>query len=139
MRERFLNVMPEREMDSAERVVIGTGKIVHELRAARKKRGEEGGKTAILGLEQLYPFPHDELLAELDRLGQFREIAWVQEEPANMGALSFVMPELERISRGRPVRSVKRAASASPATGSPEAHRMEQKTLLALAFTTRGR
>jgi len=139
MRERFLNVMPEREMETAERVVIGTGKIVHELRAERKKRGEEGARTAILGLEQLYPFPHDELLAELDRLGQFREIVWVQEEPANMGALSFVMPELERISRGRPVRSVKRAASASPATGSPEAHRMEQKTLLALAFTTRGR
>lgn len=138
-RERFLNVMPEREMDKAERVVVGTGKIVHELRAERKRRGEEGTKTAILGLEQLYPFPHDELLAELDRLGPLREIVWVQEEPANMGALSFVMPELERISRGRPVRSVKRAASASPATGSPEAHRMEQKTLLALAFTTRGR
>jgi 2-oxoglutarate dehydrogenase complex dehydrogenase (E1) component-like enzyme len=48
------------------------------------------------------------------------------------------MPELERVSRNKPVRSVKRAASASPATGSPEAHKMEQKTLMALAFTTRG-
>ncbi len=138
-RERFLPVMPERELQKAERAVLATGKVLHELRAERKKQEGDDPKTAILGLEQLYPFPHDELLAELDKLGPLREIVWVQEEPANMGALSFVMPELERLSRGKPVRSVKRAASASPATGSAEAHKMEQKTLLALAFTTRGR
>ena len=119
-RERFLTVMPEREpalQEGADRAVLATGKILHELRAERKKQEGDDPKTAILGLEQLYPFPHDELLAELDRLGPLREIVWVQEEPANMGALSFVMPELERLSRGKPVRSVKRAASASPRPG----------------------
>lgn len=136
-RERFYTVMPERKLDKADRAVIATGKVLHDLRKERDKR--EDDQTAILGVEQLYPFPHDELLAELDRLGPLREIVWVQEEPANMGALSFVMPELERLSRGKPVRTVKRAPSASPATGSPEAHKMEQKTLMALAFTTRGR
>jgi 2-oxoglutarate dehydrogenase E1 component len=136
-RDRFLTVMPERELEKADRVLIATGKILHELRAERKKRGDES--TAILGLEQMYPFPEKELLAELDRLGPLREIVWIQEEPANMGALSFVMHRLERISRGRPVRSVKRAASASPATGSAEAHKMEQKTLLTLAFTAGGK
>jgi 2-oxoglutarate dehydrogenase E1 component len=61
---------------------------------------------------------------------------WVQEEPANMGALSYVMPRLRRIARQVPVRSVKRSAAASPATGSAKAHEMEQQTLLTLAFTT---
>ena len=62
------------------------------------------------------------------------ELVWVQEEPANMGALWFVIPRLRRIISNRPVRSVKRAAAASPATGSAKAHEMEQKTLLTLAF-----
>jgi 2-oxoglutarate dehydrogenase E1 component len=131
-RERFLTVMPERKLQKAERALIATGKILHELRAERDKRKDE--TTAILGLEQMYPFPADALLAELDRLGPLREIVWIQEEPANMGALSFVVPRLERISRGRPVRTIKRAESASPATGSPEAHKLEQKALLTLAF-----
>jgi 2-oxoglutarate dehydrogenase E1 component len=59
---------------------------------------------------------------------------WVQEEPANMGALAFLMPRLERLARGRAVLSVKRSASASPATGSHKAHEMEQKTLVTVAF-----
>jgi 2-oxoglutarate dehydrogenase E1 component len=131
-RERFLPVMPERKLEKAERALVATGKILHELRAERDKRKDD--TTAILGLEQMYPFPADELLEELDRLGPLREIVWIQEEPANMGALSFVVPRLERISRGRPVRTIKRAESASPATGSAEAHKLEQKTLLTLAF-----
>jgi 2-oxoglutarate dehydrogenase E1 component len=55
-----------------------------------------------------------------------------------MGAVGYVLPRLERIAkaRGLSVRSVKRSASASPATGSAKAHELEQKTLLALAFTT---
>ena len=53
-----------------------------------------------------------------------------------MGALSYVLPRLERLAAGRPVRSVERSASASPATGSSKAHELEQKTLLTLAFTT---
>jgi len=60
---------------------------------------------------------------------------WVQEEPANMGALFFVQPRIERLLR-RPIRSVKRSASGSPATGSAKAHTLEQQTLLTLAFAT---
>ncbi|MGH9704429.1 MAG: hypothetical protein ACRD4K_13725, partial [Candidatus Acidiferrales bacterium] len=59
-----------------------------------------------------------------------------QEEPANMGALAFVIRKIERIARDIPVRSVKRSASATPATGSHKAHEVEQKTLLSLSFTT---
>jgi len=60
----------------------------------------------------------------------------VQEEPANMGALSYVLPRIQHYIQGIPVRSVKRSASASPATGSAKAHELEQRTLVTLAFTT---
>lgn len=132
-RERFLTVRPEREVEEAERILLCSGKITHELHAEREKRGAE--RTAIVSIEQLYPFPDDELIAELDRFPDARDIRWVQEEPANMGALFFVMPRIERLTRGRHVRTIKRSESASPATGSVKAHQLEQKTLLQLAFS----
>ncbi|MGH9563261.1 MAG: 2-oxoglutarate dehydrogenase E1 component, partial [Terracidiphilus sp.] len=98
----------------------------------RKRRGETS--PAIVLLEQMYPFPHAELSAEMDRHAEAREFVWVQEEPGNMGARGFVLPEIERLARGRAVLSVNRSESSSPATGSHRAHEMEQKTLLALAF-----
>jgi 2-oxoglutarate dehydrogenase E1 component len=61
----------------------------------------------------------------------------VQEEPANMGALFYVMPELRRMARDRAVVSVKRKASASPATGSAKAHDLEEKALIDVAFGTK--
>jgi len=130
-RPHFLNVLPDAEISGAERVLLCTGKIGHELRAERKKKKDDS--TAIVFLEQLYPFPEAELAAELAR-HEDAEIVWVQEEPANMGALFYVLPRLHRMFGDR-VRSVKRSASASPATGSAKAHEMEQKTLIALAFT----
>jgi 2-oxoglutarate dehydrogenase E1 component len=72
----------------------------------------------------------------LERHPGAREVVWVQEEPANMGALWFVLPRLKRMLPSLPVRTVKRSASSSPATGSAKAHELEQKTLLTLAFTT---
>jgi len=62
------------------------------------------------------------------------EIVWVQEEPANMGAYSYVRPLLDRLAGDRPVLKVTRTASASPATGSAKAHELEEKTLIDLAF-----
>jgi 2-oxoglutarate dehydrogenase E1 component len=131
---RFQTVIPDREVTAATRVLVATGKIVHDLRAERKKRGDT--HTAIVALEQLFPFPEMELTATLNRYPVAREVVWVQEEPANMGALSFLMPRLRRLAKPRAVRSVKLSASPSPATGSGKGHEMQQKTLLALAFTT---
>jgi 2-oxoglutarate dehydrogenase E1 component len=133
-RPRFEWVVPDREVASAQRILICSGKIGHELRNERKKRGDTG--TAILFLDQLYPFPKLELRAEIARHPSAREIIWVQEEPANMGALSYVLPRIQHYIEGIPVRSVKRSASASPATGSSKAHELEQRTLITLAFTT---
>jgi 2-oxoglutarate dehydrogenase E1 component len=132
--QRFLPVLPDTEVQDAKRILIATGKIGHDLRAERQKRKESA--IAIISLEQMYPFPEAELSAELDRHAAARDIVWVQEEPSNMGALFYMLPRLKRIAHDRPVLAVKRSASASPATGSAKAHEVEQKTLLALAFTT---
>jgi 2-oxoglutarate dehydrogenase E1 component len=129
---RFQTVIPDTGDGSAERVLLCTGKIGHELAAERKRHPENA--PAIVFVEQLYPFPETEVAAEMDRHANAREFVWVQEEPRNMGAHEFVIPELERLARDRAVLSVNRSAAASPATGSHKAHEMEQKTLLALAF-----
>src|SRR6516162_9566326 len=135
-RPRFLPLVPDKEVTEAQSILIASGKVGHELRAERRRRKDTS--TAILFLDQLYPMPKDEIAAAIDAHPSAREIVWVQEEPANMGALFYVLPRLERIAQAKNVRvrSVKRSASASPATGSAKAHELEQKTLITLAFTT---
>jgi 2-oxoglutarate dehydrogenase E1 component len=131
---RFLPLVPDRDMRDAKRILIASGKVGHELRAERRRR--EDTQSAIFFLDQLYPLPRQEISAAIAQHPNAREIVWVQEEPANMGPLFYLLPRLERLAHGLPVRSVKRSASASPATGSAKAHAVEQKTLLQLAFTT---
>jgi 2-oxoglutarate dehydrogenase E1 component len=131
-REGFLNVLPETEIRDAKRLLVCTGKIGHELRMERVKRKDNS--TAIIFVEQLYPWPEAELAAEFQRHPNAREIVWVQEEPANMGALWYTVPRMKRLAGDRTVLSVKRSAAASPATGSAKAHDVEQKTLIELAF-----
>jgi 2-oxoglutarate dehydrogenase E1 component len=129
----FLRVLPDSEAASAQRILLCTGKIGHELREERKKRKDLS--TAIVFVDQLYPFPERELATELKRHPD-ADIVWVQEEPANMGALFYMLPRLRHIAGSRPVLSVKRSASASPATGSTKAHELEQRALIALAFSS---
>src|SRR5208337_4492314 len=101
--QKFMNAFPDAEAHDARRVLLCTGKIGHELREERKRRRDRS--TAIVFVEQLYPFPEAELSAELQRHAAAREIVWVQEEPANMGALFYMMPRLRHIAGGRPVLS----------------------------------
>jgi 2-oxoglutarate dehydrogenase E1 component len=128
---RFQRVVSDPQVEDVSRLLICTGKIGHELRAERQRRNDDS--TAVVFVDQLYPFPEQELSAELERRPH-AEIVWVQEEPANMGALFYVRPRLRRIAHGRTILKVTRSASASPATGSAKAHELEQKTLLTLAF-----
>jgi len=130
-RPRFQNVIADEAALDAKRVLLCTGKIGQELRLERGKHKMSG--PAIVSLEQIYPFPETEIAEILGRYKNATEFIWVQEEPANMGALSFVTPRLKRI-LGSKVRSIKRAANATPATGSAKAHEMEQKTLISLAL-----
>jgi 2-oxoglutarate dehydrogenase E1 component len=133
---RFLPLVSDREVQDARRILIASGKVGHELRNERRRRKDTN--TAIFFLDQLYPLPRTEIAAAIEEHPNAREIVWVQEEPGNMGAAGYVLPRFERIAKARGLnfRSVKRSASASPATGSAKAHELEQKTLLALAFTT---
>ena len=131
-RARFLPVLPETEIENAQRLLIATGKIGHELRVERRKRKDT--TTGVIFVDQLYPWPEAELKAAIEAHPAAREVVWVQEEPANMGAYGFAMPRLRRIAAGRQVLSVKRSAAASPATGSAKAHELEQKTLIELAL-----
>ncbi|HET9183408.1 MAG TPA: 2-oxoglutarate dehydrogenase E1 component [Candidatus Angelobacter sp.] len=129
---KFQTVIQDPEITSGDRIIFCTGKIGHELRRERKRRN--GQRTAIIFIEQMFPFPAAEIEAALTQHTNAREFLWVQEEPANMGALFFVLPLLERLLRGQRLRTVKRSWSSTPATGSHTAHEMEQKTLLELAF-----
>jgi 2-oxoglutarate dehydrogenase E1 component len=129
---RFQKVLPETEIQQVKRLLLCTGKIGHELRLERAKRTDS--TTGIVFIEQLYPWPEAELTAEIERHPEAHEVVWVQEEPDNMGALSFVVPRLRRLFPERKVLSIKRSAAASPATGSAKAHDLEQKTLISLAL-----
>ena len=130
-RPRFQTVLADESALDAKRVLLCTGKIGQELRIERKKLNMHG--PAIVMLEQMYPFPEADLRSVLGRYTNASEFIWVQEEPANMGALSFVLPRLKRIV-GNNLRSIKRAANATPATGSAKAHELEQKTLITMAL-----
>jgi 2-oxoglutarate dehydrogenase E1 component len=131
-RERYQDVLPDNEVVNPRRLLVCSGKVGHNLRMERAKRKDMG--IGIIFIEQLFPWPEMELQAALDQHPSAEEIVWVQEEPANMGAFSYVMPMLRRLARDRAVLSVKRSASATPATGSGKAHDMEEKTLIDLAF-----
>jgi len=129
---RFQTIVPDYEVEDARVVLLCTGKIAHELRAERARRGVTD--RAVVTVDQLYPFPKQELAAEIKRHGPNSHIIWVQEEPANMGALSYMRGKLQPIVGDRHITTIKRYESASPATGSTKAHHLEQKALIKLAF-----
>jgi 2-oxoglutarate dehydrogenase E1 component len=117
---------PER----ARRVLLCSGKIYYDLLARRAEVGKRD--VAIVRVEQLYPWPADELNSVLERYRSAREWAWVQEESQNMGAWTFVAPRLQEL-LGTPVAYVGRDASASPATGSKLVHDREQAEIVEAA------
>lgn len=109
------------------KVLICTGKIYYELIEERAKRKNKN--TAVVRLEQLFPFPQEQLEGIFKKYkgAKFR---WVQEEPANMGAWNFLM----RYWRKTDIERVSRKASASPATGFAKAHQKEHEDLMTEAF-----
>jgi len=115
---------------SVRRLVFCTGKFGHELIA---RRDEAGAPVAIVRLEQLFPWPGNEIAEECARYPG-AEVVWAQEEPGNMGARYFARRRIEEIAK-REVAVVARAATPSPATGSSTVHEAEQQKLLADALT----
>ena len=122
--------------EAVRRILFCTGKICYDLLDERKKRGD--ASIAIVRVEQLYPLRDEELRAAIEHYPAATEIVWVQDEPANMGALNFILPRLWRLRQGRKVFASSRPESGSPATGSHRAHQIEQRRLLDEAFGVLG-
>lgn len=132
----FERIYPEWQKLDADakikRVVLTSGKLYYELAEERDKRGLKD--TAIIRVEQYYPFPGSELKKELARY-KSAEIVWSQEEPENMGAWRFIGPKigdvLDELGRGNlKIRYAGRKDAASPATGYLKIHEREQKQLI---------
>jgi 2-oxoglutarate dehydrogenase E1 component len=110
------------------RVLLCSGKIYYDLVVAREQRDIDD--VAIIRVEQLYPFPGEEIRRALEPYGQTSELFWVQEEPWNMGAWHFMALRLPQVLGDRPVRDVGREEAASPAIGSYKMHQREQTELI---------
>jgi 2-oxoglutarate decarboxylase len=118
---------------AVRRIVLCSGKVGHEALVERDKRG---APVAIVRVEQLYPWPYDQIAEAVARYPGAREIAWLQEEPANMGAWSFAQDRLaERFAGTHGVVRVSRHESGSPATGSHTIHVQEQEAIVDAALT----
>ncbi len=118
---------------SVERVLVTSGRFFYALIEARQSRPDT--RTAILRVEQLYPFPRTELAALFARYPRCHEIRWIQEEPANMGAWRHLRHRLEGIlPEGTRLRMIARKAVPAPATGYYPLHVEEERLLIERAF-----
>ena len=115
--------------NAIERVVLCSGKIYYDIQS--HERRAEATSTAVTRLELLYPFPEDPLTELLARYPGLKEVIWTQEEPRNMGGLTFVGPRLRAVvPRKVPLNYVARPERASPAGGKAKDHASEQATLV---------
>jgi 2-oxoglutarate dehydrogenase E1 component len=130
--DRFHEVLDDTVVDPARvrRVVLCSGKVSYDLFKQRDQ--DDARDIAIIRVEQFYPFPEETLLRTLARFRKAKEWVWAQEESQNMGAWSFMEPRLRALDFA--VAYVGRDASASPATGSLQVHRREQKELVEAAI-----
>jgi 2-oxoglutarate dehydrogenase E1 component len=119
--------------DSVERLILCSGKVYTELVGSEFR--EEAVDTAIGRLELLYPFPAEKVQEMMDGYPNLREIIWVQEEPQNMGAWTFVEPRLRELTGGElPLLFVGKPARPSPAQGSARFHKEEHAQIVQAAF-----
>ena len=121
------------------KILLCSGKVYYEVLAAREARkatDETAAHTAIVRIEQLYPFPEVEIRAVIERYKSASGVVWVQEEPRNMGAWIFMRTRLQRImaNEARALGYAGRPESASTAPGSAKVHTREQAELLDQAF-----
>jgi 2-oxoglutarate dehydrogenase E1 component len=135
-RGEFETVIGETEQVEAKKVkrlIACTGKVYYDLINARLERAEDG--VAIVRIEQMYPFPHKALAAELKKYPHLGEIMWCQDEPQNQGAWFYVQHHLlENMAEGQKLGYAGRPASASPAVGYYVKHNEQQKALIDAAF-----
>ena len=118
--------------DEVKTVLLCSGKVYYDLVAEREKLGRKD--VAIVRLERLYPLPAITLPPELARYQNLTSVRWVQEEPANQGAWSFMAMNLPALINHQ-ITGVSRPASSSPAVGSHQRSELEQQALVSQAFS----
>ncbi len=132
----FQTVIPENKAlkaDKVKRIVACSGKVYYDLVKRREENGHDD--TAIIRVEQLYPFPHKAFATEMKKYPNASEVVWCQDEPQNQGAWFFVQHYIhENMNEGQKLGYAGRAASASPAVGYSHLHQEQQKSLVDAAF-----
>jgi 2-oxoglutarate dehydrogenase E1 component len=119
--------------ESTERLILCSGKLYTEL--VQSEARKEDDVTAVARVELLYPFPKEDIEAIIEGYPNLQEVVWVQEEPKNMGAWTFVAPLLRELVDGElPVRYVGKPARPSTAQGSARFHKREHAWIAREAF-----
>ena len=120
---------------AVRRVVICSGKVYYDLTGSEERAAHP--ELAIVRTERLYPFPTDDLGAVLSRYPNVERVAWVQEEPRNMGARKFVLPKIRHLVPFKiPLGDISRPERSRPAEGYPAAHAVEQARIVNEALTS---
>jgi 2-oxoglutarate dehydrogenase E1 component len=126
----FQAVLADGEAGKADRVLFCTGKIYYELLQRREE--VKAARLALVRLEQLHPFPKKELEELVGWYGEAREWCWVQEEPENMGAWTFIRPRLAGLVH-KHIRYIGKKAAASPSPGFHNIYKIQQEAVIAEA------
>jgi 2-oxoglutarate dehydrogenase E1 component len=113
-----------------KKVVFCTGKIYYDLQEEKEKINADN--TALIRIEQLHPFPYGQVKEIMAKYHQSGDNIWTQEEPANMGAWTFIQQKMEEFN----LRLIARPASGSPATGSHEFHEIRQRKIIEKTFSS---
>jgi 2-oxoglutarate decarboxylase len=118
---------------NTKRIILCSGKVYYDLLEQTAKRPEHD--LALVRIEQFYPYPDGRIADVLSKHSSSEDILWVQEEPKNMGAWTYLQPLIEsQLHKGQQLRYVGRKASASTATGSMKVHLEEQEEIVRQAL-----
>ncbi|MBA3271183.1 MAG: 2-oxoglutarate dehydrogenase E1 component [Acidobacteria bacterium] len=122
-----------KQANKVRRLVLCSGKVYVDLVSSEQRK--TAANVALVRVEQLYPFPLDEIREVLDAYPKLHEVSWVQEEPENMGAWEFARPHLDQLLDGRwPLRYIGRVRNSSPSEGSAAWHALNQRAIVAQTF-----
>ncbi len=134
--QTVIGEIDELNNDKVERIIMASGKVYYDLLEKRRADGRED--TAIVRIEQLYPFPEEDLAEQFAKYKNLKQVVWCQEEPMNQGAWYCSQHHMRNVASGYDsslmLQYAGRPASASPACGYPSQHAEEQEQLLEDAF-----
>lgn len=120
---------------NAKRLLLGSGKVMVDIEEAIDNSDDKFDWLRAIRVEQLYPFPFEELKKEIAQLPNLEEIVWVQEEPKNMGSWNYVLEYLrELVQDGQAIRYVGRPERAATSVGEPNIHKVIQDKVVAEAI-----